>query len=170
MSVKTATFRSDYRAPDFFIKTVDLTFHLHDTATRVVNTMHIEPRSQCREIILHGENLELVAVSLNGEVLPSAHYQSDEKSLTLTVPEEPFELTIETQINPSSNQALEGLYKSGGAFCTQCEAEGFRRITYYLDRPDILAQFTTTIIANQADFPYLLSNGNAIADGNNTDG
>ena len=170
MSVKSATFRSDYRAPEFLIKTVDLTFHLHETATRVHNTMQITPVGSSNSLVLHGENLELIQIALNGEQVARDDVHIDEKSLQLTVPNEPFELTIETQINPAANQALEGLYKSGGAFCTQCEAEGFRRITYYLDRPDILAQFTTTVVGDAVRFPYLLSNGNAVARGNNSDG
>lgn len=171
MSAKIASFRSDYRAPDFSIKTVDLTFHLDDTATRVHNSMRIEPMStSATELVLHGENLQLIRLAIDGAELSSDAYNLDDTSLRLSVPKQPFELTIETQVNPVANKALEGLYKSGGAFCTQCEAEGFRRITYYLDRPDILAEFTTTVIADKLQFPYLLSNGNAVAQGDNADG
>lgn len=170
MSVKSASFRSDYRAPEFQIKTVDLTFHLNDSATRVHNTMRIEPLSNSNQLVLHGENIQLKRVAINGTPLNDSRFEVNSTSLCVVVPSEPFELTIETEINPAANKALEGLYKSGGAFCTQCEAEGFRRITYYLDRPDVLAQFTTTIIGERSKYPFLLSNGNAIAQGDNADG
>ena len=170
MSVKSASFRSDYRAPEFSIKSVNLTFHLDDTATRVHSTMQVIPCGTSQQLVLHGENLQLLRVAINGRDVTPQNYKVDDKSLTLEVPEGNFELVIETLLNPAANQALEGLYKSGGAFCTQCEAEGFRRITYYLDRPDVLAEFTTTVIGDKAKFPYLLSNGNAIANGDNADG
>ncbi|GAJ70778.1 membrane alanine aminopeptidase N [Vibrio sp. JCM 18904] len=93
-----------------------------------------------------------------------------ESSLVLTDLPSEFELEIVTKIDPEANTALEGLYKSGGAFCTQCEAEGFRRITYYLDRPDVLAKYTTKVIADKAVYPYLLSNGNRIAEGDAENG
>lgn len=170
MTSKTASFRSDYRAPEFRIQHVNLTFHLHDTQTRVRSLLHIEPLTASQQLVLHGEALELTAIAINGESLPSTDYTVTANALTVKVPTEAFELSIETQLNPLANKALEGLYKSGGAFCTQCEAEGFRRITYYLDRPDILSVFTTTVIANQREFPYLLSNGNAVDAGVNDDG
>ncbi len=119
-------------------------------------------------LVLDGENMELVSVSVNDQEWE--HYQVTESQLTLTELPGEFTLEIVTKINPADNTALEGLYKSEGAFCTQCEAEGFRRITYYLDRPDNLATFTTTVIADQAQYPYLLSNGNKIGGGDLPDG
>ncbi|TOP05813.1 aminopeptidase N [Vibrio parahaemolyticus] len=112
---------------------------------------------------LDGEGLELRSVKVNGE--DWAHHEVKEASLVLSDLPAEFELEIITKIDPEANTALEGLYKSGGAFCTQCEAEGFRRITYYLDRPDVLAKYTTKVIADKATYPYLLSNGNRIAQG-----
>ncbi|WP_339879903.1 aminopeptidase N [Pseudidiomarina gelatinasegens] len=171
MTAQLAKLRSDYKAPEFRITSVDLTVYLHDTRTHVTNRMQIEPLAACTALRLHGEHMTLQSVKINGQSLTEQDYQITDKALTLnSVPNKAFELTIVNTINPAANTALEGLYKSGGAFCTQCEAEGFRRITYYLDRPDILAVFTTTITADKQTYPYLLSNGNAVAQGDNSDG
>ncbi len=161
MSQHHAKYRSDYRAPAYAIDTIDLQFYLHDSATRVINTMHIR-RLADASLELNGEQLQLNAVWLDGRQLNADEYQLSESKLCLTDVPAQFVLQIETVINPSANSALEGLYKSAGAYCTQCEAEGFRRITYYLDRPDVLAVFTTTIYADAEQFPYLLSNGNLL--------
>ncbi len=122
---------------------------------------------------LDGQELELVSVAVDGRLLTSNEYQTDDDSLTLFDLPESCELTIVTRIHPEQNVALEGLYKSGGRsggmYCTQCEAEGFRKITYYLDRPDVLSKFTTTIIADPA-YPVLLSNGNLIDEHARADG
>ena len=161
MSQHHAKYRSDYCAPAYAIDTIDLQFHLHDSATRVINTMHIR-RLADASLELNGEKLQLNAVWLDGRQLNEDDYQLSESKLCLNDLPTQFVLQIETVINPTANSALEGLYKSAGAYCTQCEAEGFRRITYYLDRPDILAVFTTTIYADAKQFPYLLSNGNLL--------
>lgn len=161
---KTAKYRSDYRTPAFTIDTVNLDFHLHDSATRVTATMAVR-RLSSGALELDGEQLQLKKVAIDGRELTPAEYQVTATQLVLDNVPEQFELSIETEINPSENSALEGLYKSGGAFCTQCEAEGFRRITYYLDRPDVLAVFTTTVRADSQLYPYLLSNGNLHAHG-----
>ena len=166
MSEKQAKFRSDYRAPDFSISTVELTFYLDPHHTRVHNRMQVHPQRQQQPLCLDGEQLKLLEVSINGELLDANDYQVDTQQLVLTkVPEQAFELEVVTEIDPANNTALEGLYQTNGSFCTQCEAEGFRRITYYLDRPDVLAIFTTTIYADQQQYPYLLSNGNPQASG-----
>ncbi|MGI0152169.1 aminopeptidase N [Pseudidiomarina sp. WS423] len=166
MSEKQAKFRSDYRAPDFSISTVELTFYLDPHHTRVHNRMQVHPQRQQQPLCLDGEQLKLLEVSINGELLDANDYQLDAQQLVLTkVPEQAFELEVVTEIDPANNTALEGLYQTNGSFCTQCEAEGFRRITYYLDRPDVLAIFTTTIYADQQQYPYLLSNGNPQASG-----
>ena len=170
MTGKPAKFRSHYRAPEFQITTVDLTFDLDDQSTQVRNSMHVVPTGTSTTLCLQGEKLELVEVILNGQVLAPTSYLVDADSLTLEVPPTAFDLTLITIVNPSANQALEGLYKSKGVFCTQCEAEGFRRISYYLDRPDVLAEFTTTIIADQQSYPYLLSNGNMVDHGKKSNG
>lgn len=156
---KTAKYRSDYRTPVFTIDTVDLNFQLHDTATRVTATMQVR-RLNSGALELDGEQLVLHSVAIDGRKLTPEEYKVTATQLVLESVPDNFELTIETEIDPSANSALEGLYKSGGAFCTQCEAEGFRRITYYLDRPDVLAVFTTTVSADAETYPYLLSNGN----------
>lgn len=171
MTLPAAKFRSDYRAPEFLIQSIDLTFELDEQCTRVTSRMRVVPQQQSAMLCLHGEHLSLQTVVINGHALSSHDYIVSDKYLEIRqVPDSPFELVITNTINPAANTALEGLYKSGGAFCTQCEAEGFRRITYYLDRPDVLAEFTTTIIANKQDYPYLLSNGNNVEQGNNNDG
>ncbi|KFZ31850.1 aminopeptidase N [Pseudidiomarina salinarum] len=164
-----AKYRSDYRAPAFTIETVELTFHLHEKQTRVINSMRIQ-RQTPGAFELDGEQLKLVRIELDGSPLTPDDYQLTATGLILDGVPDSFLLTIETEIDPASNTALEGLYKSDGAFCTQCEAEGFRRITYYLDRPDVLAVFTTTIIADKARYPYLLSNGNRVGQGEGENG
>lgn len=171
MTASTAKFRSDYRAPEFLIQSIDLTFQLDEQRTIVTNRMLVEPQQNGAVLRLNGEHLTLQQIKINGEELSPEGYRVSDKHLEVTqVPTSPFELVIINTINPSANTAFEGLYNSGGAFCTQCEAEGFRRITYYLDRPDVLAEFTTTIIADKQRYPYLLSNGNKIKQGGNNDG
>ncbi|GAD29521.1 aminopeptidase N [Photobacterium leiognathi lrivu.4.1] len=161
----TAKYRSDYRKPDYTITDIDLTFDLNDTKTQVTAQSKVVRMGDNADakLVLDGDELELVSVTVNGEAW-SAYAKEDGHLVLSDLPAE-FNLTIVTMINPEANTALEGLYKSGGGFCTQCEAEGFRRITYYLDRPDVLARFTTKIIADKAAFPFLLSNGNRIAEG-----
>ncbi|MEC7470711.1 MAG: aminopeptidase N, partial [Pseudomonadota bacterium] len=114
------------------------------------------------------EHLTLVSILLDGK--PFSDYAKTGTGLTLANVPDDFNLTIETVINPEANKALEGLYLSNGVYCTQCEAEGFRRITYYLDRPDVLARFTCTITGDKATLPTMLANGNPIARGENSDG
>ncbi|MDO6705322.1 aminopeptidase N [Photobacterium sp. 1_MG-2023] len=160
----TAKFRADYQAPDFTITDIDLTFDLHDTATRVVAVSQVKRVNEgVTSLTLDGDELTLCRVEVNGERWQD--YEETSQGLILRQLPAAFELTIETEINPEANTSLEGLYKSGGGFCTQCEAEGFRRITYYLDRPDVLARFTTKVIAEKASFPFLLSNGNKVGSG-----
>ncbi|MFC0444833.1 aminopeptidase N [Pseudidiomarina halophila] len=169
MSKKSAKYRSDYRAPAFTIVKVHLSIDLDDHATRVHSQLQLK-RQHPGALELDGEHLELLELAVDGQTRSADSYQLTDKQLILNdVPDE-FTLDIITQVNPSANSALEGLYKSGGAFCTQCEAEGFRRITYYLDRPDVLAVFTTTLTADREQYPYLLSNGNLIAEGEQDNG
>jgi len=157
---------ADYQPSDFSISSVTLTFELSDSETIVTNTMQVQRSNDKQDcLVLDGEHLSLLSVTIDGQNLSNDMYQVDDSKLHISVTENDFELTIVTKINPVENTALEGLFKSGEAFCTQCEAEGFRRITYYLDRPDVMAKFTTKIIAEKAKYPYLLSNGNKIAAG-----
>ncbi|TOP76096.1 aminopeptidase N [Vibrio parahaemolyticus] len=158
-----AKYRKDYQAPSHTITDIDLTFDLYDNDTIVTALSKVVQKGESTTLELEGEGLELRSVKVNGE--DWAHHEVKEASLVLSDLPAEFELEIITKIDPEANTALEGLYKSGGAFCTQCEAEGFRRITYYLDRPDVLAKYTTKVIADKATYPYLLSNGNRIAQG-----
>ncbi len=164
---------ADYRPPEFRIDSVDLHFNLHEVGARVRARLFVERAADTpasRPLVLHGEGLELVSVALDGRTLSADEYRVDEE--TLTVPGVParFALEIENRIDPAENTALEGLYVSGGNFCTQCEAEGFRRITYFLDRPDVMARYTTTVVADRARCPVLLSNGNPVDRGELGDG
>ncbi|HHF3067595.1 TPA: aminopeptidase N [Vibrio diabolicus] len=163
-----AKYRKDYQEPSHAITDIDLTFDLYDNDTIVTAISKVAQKGDTTTLELDGEGLELCAVKVNGE--DWAHHEVKESSLVLTDLPSEFELEIVTKIDPEANTALEGLYKSGGAFCTQCEAEGFRRITYYLDRPDVLAKYTTKVIADKSAYPYLLSNGNRIAEGDAENG
>ena len=152
----------NYQQPDHLIDHVDLTFELFEEQTRVVSVMQIIKNSSGSNasLVLMGECLELGEVKLDGALLDPATYEVTDTTLTVSDVPEKFTLEIETFIKPQENYSLEGLYKSSGNYCTQCEAEGFRKITYFLDRPDVMALFTTTIIADKEKYPVLLSNGN----------
>ncbi|MBK8454540.1 MAG: aminopeptidase N [Thiofilum sp.] len=156
----------DYQAPDFAIESLALNFNLHEHETLVTATaQYVRTHHNNSDLVLNGELLKLISVSVNGQALEPSQYAVD--SETLSIPNLPaqFELVIVTQIDPKNNKALEGLYQSSGNFCTQCEAQGFRKITYYLDRPDVMTVFTTRLEADQAKYPVLLSNGNLIEQG-----
>ena len=162
-------YREDYQPPHYWIDTLDLDIQLHDHATEVVAISRVRRNGEHDEpLVLDGEQLELLQVAVNG--VDITQYQQTDNSLILSQLPETFVLTIKTLIDPAANTALEGLYKSGSAFCTQCEAQGFRRITFYLDRPDVLARFSTRITADAEAYPYLLSNGNRIDQGSLDDG
>jgi len=164
---ETATVRlQDYRPPDFFIDDVDLVFHLEPNDTRVHSTLRCRRNgTHHRPIRLDGEALALSQVSLDGRSLPTSAYTITDTDLTIPDTGDAFELEIETVIRPAENSELSGLYVSSGNFCTQCEPEGFRRMTYFIDRPDVLASYTVTLIADRSDFPVLLSNGNLVESG-----
>jgi aminopeptidase N len=171
MSDFTPRYLADYSEANFSISTVELTFKLDEYKTHVTNRMQMTRKvADNQPLILDGEHLTLLSVLIDDEPLSSDDYHVSDTSLTIAIDRNEFTLEIVTEINPIENTALEGLFKSGEAYCTQCEAEGFRRISYYLDRPDIMATFTTKVIANKAQFPYLLSNGNKIAAGDLTSG
>jgi aminopeptidase N len=160
---------TEYRPPDWLIETVDLDVRLDPNATRVVATLKIHPNANGNgkaPLILDGDELTLVGLSLDGEKLGANSYAATPSSLTIyEPPQQPFALTIETVLDPSANTKLMGLYRSSGTYCTQCEAEGFRRISYFIDRPDVLAVYRTRIEAERHDAPVLLSNGNPIETG-----
>ncbi|WFE69010.1 aminopeptidase N [Thiomicrospira sp. R3] len=167
---------SDYQVCDFEVTSVDLVFELEPTATRVTNRMHIKRRglalgsTQAQVFKLNGEGLILEEIRLNGQLLPACDYSITPQYLVLSSYDSELELEIITLLNPTANTALEGLYLSSGNFCTQCEAEGFRRITYFFDRPDVMTVYKTKMIANKKDYPVLLSNGNLVASGDLADG
>ena len=160
---------SDYRAPDFLIDRVELDVALHLTRTHIQAKLHIRPNPAGRAgapLILNGDGLEATSLFLNGQRLDLKSLPITPDRLELTnAPSAPFTLEIGTLINPSTNTQLMGLYRSGSAYCTQCEAEGFRRITYFLDRPDVLSVYTTRIVADQKEAPILLGNGNLVEAG-----
>jgi aminopeptidase N len=167
MTAETAPVRlADYRPPDFLIETVDLTFRLEETVTLVTARMRMKPNGAARELKLDGDELTLVSVSLDGMTLTAGRYTATPEALTIReLPSRPFLLEIVTELNPAGNTKLMGLYRSNGTWCTQCEAEGFRRITYFLDRPDVLAIYTVRIEAPKRLAPLLLSNGNPVEAG-----
>ena len=152
---------ADYAAPAYLVDTVHLTFRLDADATRVISRISFRPNPQVtnRDFFLHGEDLTLMSAKIDGtQVTP----KPVAGGLVCDAPNAPFIWEAEVEINPAANTALEGLYMSGGMYCTQCEAEGFRKITFYPDRPDVMAVFTVKI---ESDLPVLLSNGNPSARG-----
>ncbi|PLX81481.1 MAG: aminopeptidase N [Desulfuromonas sp.] len=163
--------RIDYQAADFLVEQVELWFDLDPDKTVVRSRIDFRrnPLRPGMSLRLDGQRLELLEVRLNGNRLEPDDYRLDKESLLLSPVPEQFTLEVTTRINPAANTELEGLYQSNGIFCTQCEAEGFRRITYYPDRPDVLAPFRTTVTAPQG-IPYLLANGNRVDAGELPDG
>jgi aminopeptidase N len=158
------TRREDYQVPAFWIDKVDLTFDLDPVKTRVLNTMQVRrnPDAPLQALRLDGEELNLSRVLVNGQ---GTSFKMDGEVLVLeNLPDgnEVFTLEIFTTCNPSKNTQLSGLYVSQASFFTQCEAQGFRRITYFLDRPDVMSSFTVTLRADKASYPVLLSNGNLL--------
>jgi aminopeptidase N len=165
---------ADYRPPDWLVDTVHLDVSLHPTATRVRATLSVRPNPAVGApgpLVLDGDELALVSVGVNGQGLPADRYAATPDELTIAdTPGGPFTLEIETRVDPTANTQLSGLYLSGGTYCTQCEAEGFRRITYFPDRPDVMAVYTTRIEADASAVPVLLANGNPIDQGALADG
>ncbi len=158
--------REDYRAPDYRVERVDLAFDLDPETTRVTATLAIRAAGEGgRPLVLDGEELELVSLKLDGRTLAEKDYTVGPTSLTIPAVPKSFTLEIETAIHPSANSKLTGLYISSNVFCTQCEAEGFRRITYFPDRPDVMSVYRTTIRADRKAYPVLLSNGNLTESG-----
>jgi aminopeptidase N len=160
----------DYRPPGYRIAEIALDFLLDPDATRVTATSKVIRTGSKAPLVLDGEQLKLISIAIDGRTLASSAYKVEEACVTIADVPQTFTLTIVTETSPSENTALEGLYISKGIFCTQCEAEGFRRITYFLDRPDVLAVYTTRIEAVKKDYPVLLSNGNLVKSGELPDG
>jgi aminopeptidase N len=160
---------ADYAQPAFWVDHIDLTFQLHPTATRVLSTITFRgnPRRTDgpHDLQLDGRNLKLISAAIDGKSLSEDQILTDTEGLTVPadlIPQDQFTWTAEVEVNPKTNTALEGLYMSNGMYCTQCEAQGFRKITYYPDRPDVMATFSVTIEGNA---PVLLSNGNKLDHG-----
>lgn len=166
-----AVYLKDYTPPEYFIDQIDLEFDLDEQATLVRSKLSVRrnPQSKTESAVLSlmGEELELISIELDGNRLNETDYSLSSETLNLfAVPQDKaFELIIENRINPQANTALEGLYLSNSMLCTQCEAQGFRKITWFLDRPDVMTRFKTKITADKAKYPVLLSNGNKISQG-----
>ena len=158
----------DYRPPDWRIGTVELDVVLHPTATTVRAKLSVSPNGAGAPapLVLDGDELTLCSIRLDGKPLPADGFVATPDRLTIAqAPHRPFDLEIETVLDPTNNTKLMGLYRAGSTYCTQCEAEGFRRITYFLDRPDVMAIYTTRIEAEKKDAGVLLANGNLVAHG-----
>ena len=158
---------SDYRPPDWLVERVDLDVSLHPEKTRVRATLHLKPNAGTpTPLVLDGDALTLTSLKVDGADAAPGSFEAAPDRLTIAQPpRRPFTLEIETLIDPTANTQLSGLYRSSGTYCTQCEAEGFRRITYFPDRPDVMAVYTTRIEADKAEAPVLLSNGNLVDSG-----
>ncbi len=158
----------DYLAPAFWVEQVELCFDLSPNQTRVKSRIHFK-RNDEREaglpLELHGSDLKLISLSIDGTALNETEYLISDEQLVIPELPDDFIFEAEVEIDPANNTSLEGLYRSNTMFCTQCEAEGFRKITYYPDRPDVMAAFTTKVIADKDEYPILLSNGNPIERG-----
>ncbi len=159
----------DYRPPDYLVGRVDLDVRLDPAVTEVTARLSVRRNPAAGDgqppLVLDGQELELVGVRLDGETLGANRYSVDDEHLTIEAPPAAFELEITSRTRPDQNTKLDGLYISNGVFCTQCEAEGFRRIAYYPDRPDVMAVYRTRIEADRAQCPVLLSNGNLVEEG-----
>jgi aminopeptidase N len=156
---------ADYRPPAFLVETVDLTFQLSADATIVDATTRYRPNPahpvKTPALVLDGEDLTLIEIKLNGKTLATTDYNLSSTGLTLAnPPRKTFALSIRSRLNPAANTRLMGLYRSNGIYCTQCEADGFRRISYFQDRPDVMGRYRVRIEADKAEAPILLSNGN----------
>ncbi len=165
----------DYKKPDYKIESVHLDFDLGEETTHVASTLKVKSdydasTGEVRPLRLDGDELTLTGIAINGRPLDPKEYTVDDQGLTILNPPKEFELSVGTDIHPKANTKLEGLYVSNGMFCTQCEPEGFRRITYYPDHPDVMSVFTTTIRADKDKMPCLLSNGNMIREEKMDDG
>ena len=167
-----AIYRKDYTPPNYWVRTVQMGFDLDPSATRVATRITLERNADSVEkaIVLYGEEVELVQIRLNGKVLAKRDYALKNGILRIPTTVSEITLDVETLIRPDKNTSLMGLYVSNGNFFTQCEAEGFRKITYFPDRPDVMAKYTVMLRADKKKYPVLLSNGNLIEEGDLGDG
>ena len=167
MSAIAAVHLADYRVPDFLVDTTSLRFELGEACTRVSSrlAMRRNPDGDATAaLFLHGEKQRLLSLSINGRMLADDEYRLTDDGLRIATVPERFELVCVSEMDPAANTELEGLYLSNGMYCTQCEAEGFRKITYYPDRPDVMSVFDTTLVADAGRFSVMLSNGNCLSD------
>ena len=164
---KTVHYLKDYAAPAYRILKTDLHFDILEPQTIVKSSLTVQPERSGKPLVLDG-SAKLLSVKVNGRAVD--YVLEDEKLTIAGVPSEDFTLEVETEILPAENKSLMGLYASGGNLFTQCEPEGFRKITFYIDRPDVMSKFTTTIVADKKRYPVLLSNGNKIDGGEFSDG
>lgn len=171
ISAPQPVYLKDYTVPDYLAESIHLTFRIYEGTTEVTTkTQYKKNHSDNRPLILNGEHQKLISVRINGTHLKNSDYTLTDTHLTLTPPSDNFTLETVSSFNPAENTALEGLYQSRGTYCTQCEAEGFRRITYFQDRPDVMTVFTVRIEADKHTCPVLLSNGNLTEEGTLSDG
>ena len=164
--------RHEYAQPAYWVETIDIGFDLDPAQTRVAarSVLRRNPESGREDLVLHGEELELVALRMNGKALDKRQYRLEQGRLTIPNAPQAVTLEIETLIRPGANTSLMGLYVSNGNFFTQCEAEGFRKITFFPDRPDVMAKYRVMLRADKQKYPVLLSNGNLIEQGDIGDG
>lgn len=169
MSEPQTIYLKDYQVPLYLIDEIELHFTLEQDFTIVKSNLQVRRNQAClskgKNLILNGEELTLLSIQLDGQPLLPPHYEVTNDLLIIHDAPQNFSLQITTKIYPQDNTALSGLYRSAKTYCTQCEAEGFRRITYFIDQPDILSRYTTTIVADKATYPFLLSNGNFAGSG-----
>jgi aminopeptidase N len=170
--ISPAIYRKDYTPPSYWVRTVEMGFDLDPSATRVATRIRLERNaaSSERSLALYGEELELVRISMNGKMLSRRDYKLQDNVLLVPATQDEITLEIETLLRPDKNTSLMGLYVSNGNFFTQCEAEGFRKITYFPDRPDVMATYKVMLRADKNKYPVLLSNGNLIEEGDLGDG
>ena len=158
----------NYQKPEYLIPELYLDFIINEEFTTVKSKLKVEANYEeklVQPLELHGEKLELMSVAIDGKRIPESEYTLTEEQLSILPPVKNFTLEIETRIEPQNNKALEGLYQSGDIFCTQNEPEGFRKITYFLDRSDVMSVYTTRVEADKSKYPVLLSNGNKTEEG-----
>ena len=173
VSTDNTIYLKNYTQSAYSIEQIDLQFELNEDQTRVLSTLTLSRNEAVQgdnTLELQGEHLQLGEIQLDGRPLGTGEYVLNDTALRLLALPDRCLLKIETFIKPQENTSLEGLFKSSGNYCTQCEAEGFRKITYYLDRPDVMAKFSTTISADKKKYPVLLSNGNPVGSGDLPDG
>ncbi|TDO96834.1 aminopeptidase N [Marinomonas balearica] len=174
-SSPSAIYLKDYTVPDFLIDKTELTFELEEANVLVTSRLHMRRNALSSDkvaslVLDGGDEMKLIGVAIDNVSLSADEYQITNQSLEIFSAPNEFVLTCETLVEPQNNTRLEGLYRSSSMFCTQCEAEGFRHITYYLDRPDVMSVFTTTIIGDEEKYPVMLSNGNEVERGKTEDG